>query len=200
MANLKQNKEYTGLLIEYFYKSYENLGANLMDFFGYFGYGPEEKKIKEVNIAACNDLSGGREPSTKTFSKYFDRIIDDALIQDFVSFISSELDTLVISSKIKSLVVKKYQEELAENKGKKFIDYRDEKNLNLSFDAVRDVLEKINNLEDIKKYFSQMNPNDINCAVYKVNKKQNLDTFRYDIENNPQLLEFQSFIKEIVVK
>lgn len=169
MAKLKQNKEYTGLLIEYFYKSYENLGVNLMDFFGYFGYSPEKKKIKKVDIIACNTLSGGRAFSAKTFSKYFDKIIDDDLIQDFVSFILSELDTLGISSKIKSLVVKKYQEELAENKGKKFIDYRDEKNLNLSFDAARDVLEKINNLEDIKKYFSQMNPNDINCAAYKVN-------------------------------
>jgi hypothetical protein len=110
------------------------------------------------------------------------------------------LDTLGISSNIKSLITRKYQEELVRNKGKKFIDYRDERNFNLYFAATGDILEKINSFEDIERYFSQMNPNDINCAVYKINKKQNLDTFRYDIENNPQLLEFQSFIKSITIK
>jgi len=200
VANLEQNKEYTGLLIEYFYKSYGNHGADLMNFFGYSGYGTGQEKIREVNIAACNAISGGSAPSSETFSKYFDRIINNALIQDFVSFISSKLDTLGISSNIKSLIVRKYQEELVRNKGKKFIDYRDGRNFNLYFDATGDILEKINSFEDIERYFSQMNPNDINCAVYKINKKQNLDTFRYDIENNPRLLEFQSFIKSITIK
>jgi hypothetical protein len=90
VANLEQNKEYTGLLIKYFYKSYENHGSDLMNFFGYSGYGTGKEKIKEVNIAACNAISGGSAPSTEIFSKYFDRIIDDALIQDFVSSVSSK--------------------------------------------------------------------------------------------------------------
>lgn len=199
VANLKKSKEYTGMVIKYFYKTYENPGAVLMSFFGYSGYVPEKEEIKEVNISACNAV-GSSSPSTETFSKYFGRIIDDVLIQDFVSFISSELERRGISPEIKSLVVRKFQEELTKNKGKKFIDYRDEKNFNLYFDATGEIIEKINSYEDIERYFSQMNPNDVNCAVYKIEKKRNLDTFRNDVKNNPQLLEFQAFVKSITIK
>lgn len=200
VGNLRKNQEYTGLLIEYFYKTYKNPGVDLMKFFGYFGYYNGKKQIKEINIAACNAISGRSAPFTENFSKYFGKTIDDSFIQDFLSFITSKLKTISIDQKIKSLIVRKYQKELEKNKGKKFIDYKDGVNFNMYFEATGEIIERVNNLEDLETYFSQMNPNDINCAVYKIYKKANLDAFRRDIQNNPQLLEFQSFIKNIVIK
>jgi len=201
IGNLKSSQEYKGLLIEYSYKDYGNPGADLMTFFGYSGYGTGNEAIQNINIAACNKIQGGSAPSTATFERYFNKTIDDNFIQDFLSFIRSELIKIKgLDNNYISLITRKHQGVLENNKGKKFVDYQDGQNFNLYFEASGAVLDKVMSSEDIEKYFDQFNPNELNCSIYKIFKKQNLDSFRQDVQDSQSLREFQSFVGGLSVQ
>jgi hypothetical protein len=201
IGNLINSQEYRGFLVEYNYKAYNNPGKKLLNLFGYSGYGsttPEE--IKDLNINACNANLNQSSPGSEKFTQFNDKIINDNLIKNFATSTDSILSAIPdLDKNVSSLISKKWQDELEKNNGKKFSDLRGANNFYPNYSANGALIDKINSYSDIEPNYYELNPNDLNCLVYKLEMLKNLNSFREDYTNNKDLAEFKKFVKEIQI-
>ncbi|MCK9351283.1 MAG: hypothetical protein WCT49_00025 [Candidatus Paceibacterota bacterium] len=69
----------------------------------------------------------------------------------------------------------------------------------VSYNVNGSLVEETNTIDDIKRNIDKFGIEDINCALYKIYRKENLDDFMRAVKGDNFLLEFQDFLGNIIL-